>query len=101
MPSNSTVPPASYRPITPLGIPSFPWPARPPMPRISPSLMSRSTSRTVSPGMSTQSLRMDIMVRASGSSRASAAEADSTFRPTIHRVISGTSISFAGLSFTT
>ena len=73
LPSNSTVPPASYRPMIPLGMPSLPWPARPPMPRISPSLMSRSTLRTISPGMSTQSFRMDRMVRASGSSRASAA----------------------------
>ena len=34
-------PAVSYRLITPLGMPSLPWPARPPMPRISPSCTSR------------------------------------------------------------
>jgi len=84
LPSNSTVPPASYRPITPLGIPSLPWPARPPMPRISPSFTSRSTLRTISPGISTHSLRMDRMVRASEWSRMSwAAPPAATSRPTM------------------
>ena len=39
--------------MMPFGMPSFPCPARPPMPKISPFRTSKETSRTVSPGMST------------------------------------------------
>ena len=101
LPSNSTVPPASYRPITPLGMPSLPWPARPPMPRISPSFTSRFTLRTISPGISTQSLRMDRMVFASEWSRTSCLTDTSTLRPTMALVMRSTSVSEAGTSSTT
>ena len=47
-------PPAGNRPMIPLGMPSLPWPARPPMPKISPLRTEKLMSRTVSPGMSTQ-----------------------------------------------
>ena len=75
--------------MMPLGKPSLPCPARPPMPRISPSLTSRLTLRTVSPGISTQRLRMLIIIFASASFTALAVCALETFRPTIHRAISG------------
>ena len=102
-PSNSTEPPASYIPIIPLGMPSLPCPARPPIPRISPALISKVTSRTVSPGMSTQRFFMDMMVL-SCSARAwlGAEEAPCcTSRPTIQRVISSTLVSPEGTSRTT
>ena len=101
LPSNSTLPPASQSPMIPFGMPSLPCPASPPMPRISPSLISRSTLRTVSPDISTHRLRMDMMFFASGLILISALAVDWIFLPTIHFVISATSVSFAGTSFTT
>ena len=86
----------------PLGIPSFPWPARPPMPRISPSFTSRLTLRTVSPGISTQSFSIFRMVLLSSTEETAADTEGASFtsRPTIHRVISSTLVSDAGTSFT-
>ena len=100
-PSNSTRPPASYRPMMPLGMPSFPWPARPPIPRISPSLTSRETFRTVSPGISTHSFSIlrAIFAFSPGSCSAACAvspEAPSMSLPTIQWVIWWTSVCEAG-----
>ena len=53
LPCSCTFPPAGNRPMMPLGMPSLPWPARPPMPKISPLRTVKFMSRTVSPGMST------------------------------------------------
>ena len=86
----------------PLGIPSFPCPARPPIPRISPSLTSRFTLRTVSPGISTQSFSTERIVFPFEVSRTSrSALLLSTLRPTIHLVISATFVSEAADSLTT
>ncbi|OQA64466.1 MAG: hypothetical protein BWY39_00205 [Spirochaetes bacterium ADurb.Bin269] len=52
-PLKSTSPPAGYRLMMPFGMPSLPWPANPPMPKISPSRTSNETFLTTSPGMST------------------------------------------------
>ena len=66
-PKNVTSPSASYKPITPFGIPIFPCPARPPIPRISPSRISRSIPRSTSPGIFTHRSRMDMAVPAPSS----------------------------------
>ena len=87
----------------PLGMPSFPWPARPPMPRISPSRTSRETLRTVSPGISTHRFWMDMAILPPAWSSLAAVwtAALCTSRPTIQRVMSSTLVSLAGTSRTT
>ena len=63
--------------------------------------MSRVTLRTVSPGISTQRLRMDIIVFDLEVSLISMLPVFSTERPTIHFEISLTLVSAAGTSDTT
>ncbi len=70
------------------------------MPRISPSRISRLTLRTVSPGMSTQRLRIDIIVPAPDRSRTSREVGMSTFLPTMYLEILLTEVSEAGSSST-
>ena len=89
LPRSKTLPPEIYRPIIPLEIPTLPCPAKPPRPKISPLCTLKETSRTVSPGMSTQRcsvLRMTSPISflgALGSGSASAA----IWRPTIQLAI--------------
>ena len=52
-PDNLTLPFAGYKPMIPFEIPNLPWPARPPIPKISPRLTSNDISRTISPGIFT------------------------------------------------
>ena len=100
-PSNSTFPPASYSPMIPLGIPSLPCPASPPIPSISPFFTSRDTFLTVSPGISTQSLSIFRTVGASsGIVLAPSLVRPSTLRPTMLLVMDAT-VMFSAFSHST
>ena len=76
--------------MIPLGIPSFPCPARPPMPKISPLRTSKETSRTVSPGISTQRCSTAKAAESDRTRSCLSFPCSSTWRPTIQEAISRT-----------
>ena len=80
--------------MIPLGIPSFPCPARPPIPRISPFFTVIEKSLTVSPGILTQ--RCSTVITSSPSSFLSLSSLFSSFtsRPTMAFVISPMEVLF-------
>ena len=80
-PKRVTLPCVSYRLITPFGMPSLPWPARPAIPRTSPSYTSSDTPRTSSPGISTCRSRMLMATLPCGGVRGAASTMLSPFRP--------------------
>ena len=89
-PNRVTLPRVSYRLITPLGMPSLPCPASPPIPRISPSYTSRDTPRTSSPGISTCRSRMLMATLSCGGVRGAACTMLSPLRPIISSASSTT-----------
>ncbi len=86
-PKTVTLPWELYRPIMPLAIPSLPWPARPPMPNISPCRMSRSIPRTISPGISTWKSCKDRAISSDSSRPGTESTYFSALRPIISSAI--------------
>ena len=96
-------PPASKSPIIPFGNPSLPWPARPPIPKISPLRIFNDTFLTASPGISTQRFFASKIISSSLSLYKSlfCSSPLSISLPTIHLAISLISVPSVGLSTTT